>query len=140
MSDFSIIPFHSNMEVGLQRSMSEARQILKDQADAGQSGKISKAAKDFEAILLAKWLDQAEQSFATVPGGEDDDDDQDRDPGREQFSSIAMQSLGANITGKGGIGIAKMIEKQLGSSAGLDHRTAAGDRSPSATPAVVPDP
>lgn len=30
--------------------------------------KINKGAKEFEAVLLGSWLQQAEQSFATIPG------------------------------------------------------------------------
>lgn len=72
--------------------------------------KIEKSAKDFESILLGSWLQQAEQSFGSLPGGDDDDD---ADAGKEQFQGMAMQSLGASMTAAGGIGIAKMISKQL---------------------------
>ena len=72
--------------------------------------KIEKSAKDFESILLGSWLQQAEQSFGSLPGGDDDDDS---DAGKEQFQGMAMQSLGTSMTAAGGIGIAKMISKQL---------------------------
>lgn len=75
-----------------------------------QNAKIEKSAKDFESILLGSWLQQAEQTFATLPGGEDD---QDADAGKDQFQGMAMQSLGASLTMAGGIGIAKLISKQL---------------------------
>ena len=74
------------------------------------NAKIEKSAKDFESILLGSWLQQAEQSFATLPGG---DEDGDSDAGKDQFQGIAMQSLGTSMTAAGGIGIAKMIAKQL---------------------------
>jgi Rod binding domain-containing protein len=72
--------------------------------------KIEKSAKEFESILLGSWLQQAEQSFGSLPGGDDDDD---ADAGKEQFQGMAMQSLGRSMTAAGGIGIAKMISKQL---------------------------
>ena len=72
--------------------------------------KIEKSAKEFESILLGSWLQQAEQSFGSLPGGDDDDD---ADAGKEQFQGMAMQSLGTSMTAAGGIGIAKMISKQL---------------------------
>jgi Rod binding domain-containing protein len=72
--------------------------------------KIDKSAKEFESILLGSWLQQAEQSFGSLPGGDDDDD---ADAGKEQFQGMAMQSLGSSMTAAGGIGIAKMISKQL---------------------------
>jgi hypothetical protein len=56
-----------------------------------------KGAKEFEAMLLSTWLQQAEQSFATVPGAEDDDDA----AGRDQMMSLGVQSL-ADVDG--GIG------------------------------------
>lgn len=77
---------------------------------AKEDAKIEQSAKDFESILLGSWLQQAEQSFATLPGG---DDDEDSDAGKDQFQGIAMQSLGTSMTAAGGIGIAKMISKQL---------------------------
>ena len=72
--------------------------------------KIEKSAKEFESILLGNWLQQAEQSFGSLPGGDDDDD---ADAGKEQFQGMAMQSLGTSMTASGGIGIARMISKQL---------------------------
>ena len=77
---------------------------------ATENTKIEKSAKDFESILLGSWLQQAEQSFGTVPGGDGDDDS---DPGKDQFQGMAMQSLGTSMTAAGGIGIAKMISRQL---------------------------
>jgi Rod binding domain-containing protein len=74
------------------------------------NNKIEKSAKDFESILLGSWLQQAEQSFGSLPGG---DDDEDADAGKDQLQGIAMQSLGGSMTAAGGIGIAKMIAKQL---------------------------
>jgi Rod binding domain-containing protein len=90
---------------------SKADQVI-GKADSGttENAKIEKSAKDFESILLGSWLQQAEQSFGSVPGGDGDDD---ADPGKDQFQGMAMQSLGTSMTAAGGIGIAKMISKQL---------------------------
>jgi Rod binding domain-containing protein len=73
--------------------------------------KIDKAGKDFESILLGSWLQQAESSFAKVPGG--DGQDEDDDSGKDQFQGIAMQALAGKLTASGGIGIAKMITTNL---------------------------
>lgn len=79
--------------------------------DAGNSAKIQKSAREFEAVLLSHWLEQAEQSFASVPGS---DQDPDADPGRDQFHAIAMQAVGTALTGgHGGLGIAAMVAKHL---------------------------
>jgi Rod binding domain-containing protein len=75
-----------------------------------ENAKIEKSAKDFESILLGNWLQQAEQSFGSLPGG---DDGEDNDVGKDQYQGMAMQALGTSMTAAGGIGIAKMISKQL---------------------------
>ncbi|MFY9853584.1 MAG: hypothetical protein WAK26_06885 [Terracidiphilus sp.] len=88
-----------------------ANNLLHQSTSSGsENAKIEKSAKDFESILLGSWLQQAEQSFGSVPGG---DEDGDSDSGKEQFMGMAMQSLGNAMTAAGGIGIAKMISQQL---------------------------
>ena len=74
--------------------------------------KIEKGAKEFESILIGSWLQQAEQSFATVPGADDDED-----PGREQMMSLGVQTLSTSMTASGGIGIAKMVAKAMHAAA-----------------------
>jgi Rod binding domain-containing protein len=86
------------------------KQVGSASSSTTENNKIEKSAKDFESILLGSWLQQAEQSFGSLPGG---DEDGDEDSGKEQFQGIAMQSLGTSMTNSGGIGIAKMISKQL---------------------------
>ncbi len=81
---------------------------------AKEDAKIQKAGTDFESILLGSWLQKAEQSFATVPGGDEDEDD---DGGKDQFQGMAMQSLAGSLTASGGIGIAKMITTSLHAAA-----------------------
>ena len=88
----------------------EKLQNLKN-TDSGNSAKIQKSAREFEAVLLSHWLEQAEQSFATVPGS---DQDPNADPGRDQFHAIAMQAVGSALTGgHGGHGIAAMVARHL---------------------------
>src|ERR1700749_538452 len=99
-----------------------------------ENNKIEKAAKDFESILLSSWLQKAEESFASLPGG---DDDEDADAGKEQLQAIAMQSLGASMTAAGGIGIAKMISRQLHKA---DEKAAATDAAAHPAPAALPLP
>jgi Rod binding domain-containing protein len=87
----------------------KADQVIRQAGSAAtENAKIEKSAKDFESILLGSWLQQAEESFGSLPGGDDDEDS-----GKEQYQGIAMQSLGSSLTASGGIGIAKMIAKQL---------------------------
>jgi Rod binding domain-containing protein len=89
---------------------SAADLLISQSSSSKENQKIEKSAKDFESILLGSWLQQAEESFGSLPGAEDEDD---MDSGKEQFQGIAMQSLGSSLTASGGIGIASMIAKQL---------------------------
>jgi len=79
-------------------------------ADATKA-KIEKSAKDFESVLMGHWLEQAQQSFGTVPGG---DPNEEPSLGKDQFQSIAMQAVAGALSGhKGGLGIASMVAKHL---------------------------
>jgi Rod binding domain-containing protein len=98
----------------------QAAEKLKN-TDPSNLAKIQKSAREFEAVLLSHWLEQAEQSFASVPGS---DQDPDADPGKDQFHAIAMQAVGSALTGgHGGLGIAAMVAKHLQAQAA--HKDAA---------------
>jgi Rod binding domain-containing protein len=89
--------------------------------------KIDKGAKEFEAVLVGSWLQQAEQSFATVPGADDDD----QDVGRGSMMSLGVQTLATSMASSGGIGIANMVGKAM-------HAVAAkADGQPAPPPEVV---
>jgi Rod binding domain-containing protein len=82
---------------------------------SGKDGKrIADSARAFESLLLGKWLEAAEESLGTVPGGTEED--QESNP-IKQFSALAVQSLAQGITGAGGIGISNLLIK------GLESRT-----------------
>lgn len=99
-----------NAQAGVQQAReSQMLQQANSARASNDSTKIDKSAKQFEAMLLSTWLQQAEQSFATVPGAEDDEDA----AGREQMMSMGVQSLGESLADSGGIGIARMIAKAL---------------------------
>lgn len=83
---------------------------LQSQGAPHANGKIEKAANEFESMLLSNWLQQAEQSMATVPGADDDEED---GGGRDQMMSLGVQSLAGALTASGGIGISAMISKAL---------------------------
>jgi Rod binding domain-containing protein len=85
---------------------------FKSPAGLGDDAKIAKGAKEFEAILVGSWLQQAEQSFATVPGTDDD-----ADPGASQMMSLGVQQLATSMAASGGIGIGKMIAKAMHANA-----------------------
>lgn len=85
--------------------------LQKSAATANDDKKIDKSAKDFEAILLGNLLQGAEDSFAKIPGT--DEEENDGDSGGSQFLSMGMQSLGTSLSAGGGIGIGKMIAQSL---------------------------
>lgn len=87
-------------------------QLAKSPTGLNDDAKIEKGAKEFESILVGSWLQQAEQSFATVPGADDD-----QDPGSQQMMSLGVQTLSTSMTAAGGIGIAKMIAKAMHAAA-----------------------
>ena len=93
-----------------QTAGTRAVQNLKSGPKSDDKAKIEKSAQDFESVLIGQWLEQAEKSFATVPGG---DPDNQTDPGHDQFQGIAMQSLAQHLTKAGGLGIAHMISQAL---------------------------
>ncbi|HUK25276.1 MAG TPA: rod-binding protein [Terriglobales bacterium] len=95
------------------RSQQVLQQLKTDGATDHQ--KLEHAARSFEAILLDRWLEQAEQSFAKVPGEDPDNsnDNPDGDPGAGQFRSLGIQTLAEQIANHGGIGIASMIIRQM---------------------------
>jgi Rod binding domain-containing protein len=101
-------------------------------APSREDAKITKAGKDFESILLGSWLQQAENSFATVPGG---DGENDGDSGKDQFQGIAMQAMAGSLTANGGIGIAKMITSHLHAAA--DKETTSGKQTGSAGSTII---
>jgi Rod binding domain-containing protein len=113
--------------MGAQANALESRedrmiQLAKSPTGVNDDAKIEKGAKEFESILIGSWLQQAEQSFATVPGADDDED-----PGREQMMSLGVQTLSTSMTASGGIGIAKMVAKAM-------HAAADKSNGQSATP------
>jgi Rod binding domain-containing protein len=100
-------------ETFLQAREQQALHQMQSGQDGKSDTKIEKSAKEFESMLLSNWLQQAEQSMASVPGAEDDEDAGARD----QLMSLGVQSLATAMTNAGGIGIAAMISKALHSAA-----------------------
>ena len=97
-------------------SSTPAEALKKSAKSSSEDAKIDKSARDFEAVLLSNWLQQAQETFAKVPGGDEDEED----GATSQFTQMAMQSLGTSFAGTGGIGIAKMIASHL-------HKAAAAE-------------
>ncbi|HEY2856817.1 MAG TPA: hypothetical protein VGJ21_00200 [Terracidiphilus sp.] len=106
VNDFGASTAQTNVQ---QVRESQLLQQLNSSRGLSDNGKIDKSAKEFESMLLGSWLQQAEQSFATIPGAEDDDDAASRD----QMMSLGIQNLSQALVNSGGIGIAKMVSRAL---------------------------
>jgi hypothetical protein len=69
-------------------------------------GKGQKAARDFEAQLLAMLLEPLEKTFAALPG-------QDAIAGQDDYNYLGIQALSSGLAAAGGFGIARLIAPQL---------------------------
>ena len=95
-------------------------QGVKTTRSSADSAKIDKGAKEFESVLVGSWLQQAEQSFGSVPGGDDSED-----VGKDSMMSFGVQTLATSMANSGGIGIAKMVAKAMHAAADkVDGQTA----------------
>jgi len=81
-----------------------------------------------DTILVGSWLQQAEQSFATVPGA-----DEDQDAGGQQMMSLGVQQLATAMAANGGLGIGKMIAKAMHENAEKANTQGATPPEPGAT-------
>jgi Rod binding domain-containing protein len=136
MGDMRIsTPLAANPSLNQAQGGQAIRSLRSAQEPGADSAKIDKASRDFESILVGEWLNQAEKSFATVPGT---DPDQQNDSGHDQFQSIACQSLAQGLSKAGGFGIAAMIRKQLmAAHATSELHAAQADRDSSSTKVAV---
>jgi Rod binding domain-containing protein len=73
-----------------------------------QRGKLQKATQDFEAMLLADLL-KSGPKMGTVDGNPEDG-------GAERYADFSMEAVASGMAAQGGIGIGRMLLKQLGPS------------------------
>lgn len=109
-STFSIT---ANSGSALQARATQVSRNLRTQG-TGDGDSVAKSAREFEAVLLGRWLEEAQKTFASVPGA---DPDKDMDPGSDNYRSLALQGVATNIANSGGIGIASMLVKYLNRTA-----------------------
>ncbi len=119
MNDMSGMAANAFSRIAEAKANSASQQALQGKGTADRK-KIEQSASDFESILLTSWLQEAEKSFATVPGG---DDDGNSDPGKSQFQSYAVQAVASALTKAGGIGLASMIASGLAKAANTQAAT-----------------
>jgi Rod binding domain-containing protein len=89
----------------LDLNQQRATKLAQSNRSPADESKMKKTASEFESILIAQWLQDAEKSFATVPGG----DEEQQDPGHDQLQGIAIQHIAEAIAKSGGIGIGTML-------------------------------
>ncbi|MGD0797095.1 MAG: hypothetical protein ABR910_05155 [Acidobacteriaceae bacterium] len=99
---------------------------LKESKSAADGAKIDKGAKEFEAVLLGSWLQQAQESFASVPGADEDSED----VGRGSMMSLGVQTLATSMASGGGIGIGTMIAKAMHAAADKANGTVEAPSAP----------
>ena len=84
----------------------------------GNGNRIDNAAREFEATLLTKWLEDARHACGEAPGdAEDEDGDGEH---RNEMIDLGLKSLASAMAKSGGIGIARVLchELQVRDSAG----------------------
>jgi Rod binding domain-containing protein len=69
------------------------------------SSKLKKAAQEFESILLQSWLEKMNQSFVGAS--------ESQDAAHDTVSSLGTQAIASALAARGGIGIARMLLRQL---------------------------
>ena len=68
--------------------------------------KVTKAAHEFEAVLLNTLLGPLEHTFSSLPGKENEVES-------DNYRSLGMQTLATSLAAKGGLGVADLIIKSL---------------------------
>jgi Rod binding domain-containing protein len=109
----------------LQSSQDRTIRQVQSATGSDKDAKIDKGSKEFEAMLLGTWLQQAEKSYATVPGGDADDEDA---AGKDQMMSLGVQQLATSMAASGGIGIAKMVAHAMHLNADKAEAQSAGTK------------
>ncbi|HTZ82399.1 MAG TPA: hypothetical protein VMB66_04370 [Candidatus Acidoferrales bacterium] len=66
----------------------------------------AKAAREFEASLIASLLQSLEKTFASVPGDKSL-------PGADDYNYLGTKALADGIAARGGFGIAALIARHL---------------------------
>jgi len=82
-----------------------AKPATPDEAESRPSSKLKKSAQEFESILLQSWLEKMNQSFVGSS--------ESQDPAHDTVSSLGTQAIASALAARGGIGIAKMLLRQL---------------------------
>ena len=80
--------------------------ISPDRGSGREAGKIDKAGRDFEAILIGSLLRDCTRSFSGVPGAS-------QAAGEDDYAYLATQVLASTLSSGDGLGIGKMVARSL---------------------------
>ena len=86
---------------------------------AGQ-GKVLRAGRQFEAVLLNSVLGSLEHTFSSLPGTKLQNE-------AENYRAMGMQALATSLSEKGGIGIGDLIARKL-SASGKEQAVGSGHK------------
>jgi Rod binding domain-containing protein len=80
--------------------------LIRESGSNSSPERISKAALDFEAILLRSLLEPLQKSFSKISG-------EANTAGQDEYQYMGTEALASALASSGGLGIASMITKQL---------------------------
>ena len=83
---------------------------LTSRSQGSEHSRVAKATQDFEALLLTSLLAPLEKSFSAVSG------ESSAPAGSEDYGYMGVQALASALAGTGGIGIARLVLRQLKST------------------------
>src|SRR5438067_5147325 len=76
------------------------------QNDSAQAAKATKAGTEFEAVLLNTVLGGLQRVFSQLPGDH-------QNSVNKSYDGMAMQALATGMAHSGGLGLAKLISREL---------------------------
>jgi len=83
---------------------------LTSRSQGSEHSRVAKATQDSEALLLTSLLAPLEKSFSAVPG------ESSAPAGSEDYGYMGVQALASALAGTGGLGIARLVLRQLKST------------------------
>ncbi len=75
--------------------------------DAGKRGRATRAAQEFEALLIGNLLRSMQKSFSTLLVQEE------KPAGSDDYHYMATQAIASALAAGGGLGISRLILKDL---------------------------
>lgn len=74
---------------------------------AGEAARATRAAQEFEALLIGNMLRSLQKSFSSLPGEEQ------KPAGFDDYHYMATQAIASALSAAGGLGLSRVILKQL---------------------------